>query len=131
MIHHLRGTSAALAENVFITGGKRHGNYGPGPQVSTLLTAESTSRSPRRQGRMAPGVLSRNIMRLLVFLPLACALFAPFLFAADSGSLAAVPDRVSAAAIINEMNLARQNPTLYTTFVVQTRQNYSGGVCLL
>src|SRR5438309_5051132 len=60
MIHHLRGTSAALAENVFITGGKRHGNYGPRPWVSTLLTIESTSRSPRRQGRMAPGMLSRN-----------------------------------------------------------------------
>src|SRR5438552_18183506 len=60
MIHHLRGTSAALAENVFITGGKRHGNYGPRPWVSTLLTVESTSRSPRRQGWMAPGMLSRN-----------------------------------------------------------------------
>ncbi len=70
-------------------------------------------------------------MRRPVFLSHACALFAPFLLAADSGSLAAVPDRVSAAAIINEMNLARQNPALYATFVVQTRQNYSGGVCLL
>jgi len=53
------------------------------------------------------------------------------LFAADSGSLAAVPDHVAAAAIINEMNLARQKPALYATFVEQTRQNYSGGVCLL
>ena len=70
-------------------------------------------------------------MRRPVFLSLACALFAPFLLAADSDSLAAVPDRVSAATIINEMNLARQNPALYATFVVQTRQNYSGGVCLL
>src|ERR1700747_2510810 len=60
MIHHLRGTSAALAEKVFIRGGKRHGNYGRGREVSTLLTAESTSRSRRRQGRMAPGMLSRN-----------------------------------------------------------------------
>src|SRR5260370_12117228 len=60
MIHHLRGTSAALAEKVFIRGGKRHGNYGRGLEVSTLLTTESTSRSPRRQGRMARGMLSRN-----------------------------------------------------------------------
>src|SRR6266478_5717329 len=60
MIHHLRATSAALAENVFIRGGKRHGNYGRGLEVSTLVTAESTSRSRQRQRRMAPGVLSRN-----------------------------------------------------------------------
>src|SRR5436190_13652853 len=60
MIHHLRGTSAALAEKVFIRGGKRHGNYGRAREVSTLLTAESTSRSRQRQRRMAPGMLSRN-----------------------------------------------------------------------
>src|SRR5437868_306955 len=60
MIHHLRETSAAFAENVFIRGGKRHGNYGRGLEVSTLVTAEATSRSPPRQRRMAPRVLSRN-----------------------------------------------------------------------
>src|SRR5205823_11713895 len=60
MIHHLRGTSAALAEKVFIRGGKRHGNYGRGREVSTSLAAESTSRSRQRQRRMAPGMLSRN-----------------------------------------------------------------------
>jgi uncharacterized protein YkwD len=53
------------------------------------------------------------------------------LFAAEPGSSAAVPDHVTPAAIIHEMNLARQNPALYATFVEQTRQNYSGGVCLL
>src|SRR5438874_1686846 len=36
MSHHLRGISDAFAENVFITGGKRHENYGRWPQVSTL-----------------------------------------------------------------------------------------------
>src|SRR6478672_11389865 len=36
MSHHLRGTSDAFAENVFITGGKRHGNYGRWPWVSTV-----------------------------------------------------------------------------------------------
>ncbi len=70
-------------------------------------------------------------MRLPVFLPLAFSLFAPVLFAADPGSLAVVPDHVSAAAIIREMNLARQSPALYATLVEQTRQNYSRGVCLL
>jgi uncharacterized protein YkwD len=70
-------------------------------------------------------------MRLPVFLPLAFSLFVPLLFAADPGSSAATPDHVTAAAIIHEMNLARQNPALYATFVEQTRQNYSGGVCLL
>jgi len=29
------------------------------------------------------------------------------------------------------MNLARQNPSLYATFIEQTRQNYSGDVCLM
>ena len=62
-------------------------------------------------------------MRLSVFLPLAYSLFAPLLFAAGPNS--------SAAAIIREMNLARQKPALYATFVEQTRQNYSGVVCLL
>jgi uncharacterized protein YkwD len=70
-------------------------------------------------------------MRLPIFLPLTLSLLAPLLFGADPGSSTAVPDHVSAAAIIHEMNLARQNPALYATFVEQTRQNYSGGVCLL
>jgi len=70
-------------------------------------------------------------MRPPVVLSLTYSLFAPLLFAADSGALATVPDRVTAVAIIHEMNLARQNPTLYATFVEQTRQNYSGRVCLL
>src|SRR4029077_20813713 len=60
MIHHLRGTSAALAEKVFIRGGKRHGKYGRGLEVSTFVTAESASWSAHRQGRMAPRMLSRN-----------------------------------------------------------------------
>ena len=70
-------------------------------------------------------------MRPSVVLSLTYSLFAPLLFAADSGLLATVPDRVTAVAIIHEMNLVRQNPTLYATFVEQTRQNYSGRVCLL
>jgi uncharacterized protein YkwD len=67
-------------------------------------------------------------MRLPVFLPLAYSLFTPLLFAVDPSSSAAVP--VTAAAIIRELNLARQNPALYATFLEQRRQNYSGGVYL-
>ena len=70
-------------------------------------------------------------MRLSLFLPLAYSLFAPLLFAADSSALAVVPDHVTAEAIVQEMNLARQNPSLYATFIEQTRQNYSGNVCLM
>jgi uncharacterized protein YkwD len=53
----------------------------------------------------------------------------PLLSAADSDA----PDsrNVTAAAIVHEMNLARQNPSLYATFLEQTRQNYSGRLCLV
>jgi uncharacterized protein YkwD len=70
-------------------------------------------------------------MRFSLFLPLAYSLFAPLLFAADPSAAAVVPDPVTAAAIIREMNLARQNPSLYARFIEQTRQNYSGAVYLL
>src|SRR5437588_3843232 len=40
--------------------GKGTETTGEGGRLSTLVTAESTSRSPHRQGRMALRVLSRN-----------------------------------------------------------------------
>jgi len=70
-------------------------------------------------------------MRLAVLLAIVYSLFATFSLAADPSSSAAIPDHVTAAAIIHEMNLARQNPALYATLLQQRRQNYSGGVCLL
>jgi len=70
-------------------------------------------------------------MRLPVLLPIVYSLVAPSLFAADPTLLAAIPDRVTGAAIIHELNLARQNPALYATLLEQRRQNYSGGVYLL
>jgi uncharacterized protein YkwD len=70
-------------------------------------------------------------VRLSILLPIVYSLFATFSLAADSSSSAAIPDHVIAAAIIHEMNLARQNPALYATLLQQRRQNYSGGVCLL
>ena len=70
-------------------------------------------------------------MRLPLLLPIVYSLVVPFLFAADTSSSAAIPDSVTAAAIIHEMNLARQNPALYATLLEQRRQNYCGGVYLL
>jgi uncharacterized protein YkwD len=70
-------------------------------------------------------------MRLAILLPIVYSLFIPFSFAADARSAAAIPGYVTAAAIIHEMNLARQNPTLYATLLEQRRQNYCGGVYLL
>jgi uncharacterized protein YkwD len=70
-------------------------------------------------------------MRLRVLSPVAYTLFAPLLFAADSSASAAFPDHVTAAAIIHEMNLARQSPAFYATLLEQRRQNYCGGVYLL
>jgi len=56
----------------------------------------------------------------LVQLGLFCAL--------ATGSAAARQDEgVSASAIIREMNLARQNPTLYATYVEQLRPRYDRG----
>jgi uncharacterized protein YkwD len=70
-------------------------------------------------------------MRLPLFLRLTCSLFAPLLFAVDPSASAVVPDHVTAEAIVHEMNRARQNPAFYATFIEQTRQNYSGDVCLM
>jgi uncharacterized protein YkwD len=39
------------------------------------------------------------------------------------------PDQVSAGAILKEINLARQNPSLYATFVEELRANFSGKIC--
>jgi uncharacterized protein YkwD len=57
--------------------------------------------------------------------------FAPFLFAVEPSSLAAIPTRVTGAAIINEMNLARLNPAFYATLLEQRRRNYCGRDYLL
>jgi len=35
-------------------------------------------------------------------------------------------DKITGTAIIHEINIARQNPSLYATFLEQTRQNYAG-----
>src|SRR5205823_6542656 len=132
MIHHLRGTSAALAENVFIRGGKRHGNYGRGVGGVNFSDGRIDVAVPAPgKGGWHLGCFLEIIMRPLVLLPIVYSLCAPFLSAADSSSSAAIPDHVTAAAIIQEMNLARQNPALYATLLEQRRQKYCGAVYLM
>jgi hypothetical protein len=55
----------------------------------------------------------------------------PLLFAANPDLLPRDSDKVTGTAIIREINIARQNPTLYASFFEQTRQNYAGRVRLM
>jgi len=98
-------------------------NFGDGP-VDCAIPA-------RAKEGWHLGCFLEIIMRLLAFLVLAYSLVAQLLFAVVPSSSAAVPAHVTAAAIIHEMNLARQNPALYATFIEETRRNYSGRICLL
>ncbi len=52
------------------------------------------------------------------------------LFAANPHVSSGDSEKVTGPAIIHEINIARQNPTLYATFLEQTRQNYAGRVRL-
>jgi uncharacterized protein YkwD len=40
-------------------------------------------------------------------------------------------DRVSGSAVVREMNLARQNPALYATYVEELRSHYDGNILVL
>ena len=51
--------------------------------------------------------------------------FLPLLFAANPDLLPGDSDKVTGTAIIREINIARQNPTLYANFLEQIRQNYA------
>ena len=57
--------------------------------------------------------------------------FLPLLFAANPDLLPGDTDKVTGTAIIREINIARQNPTLYANFLEQIRQNYAGRVRLM
>jgi len=73
-----------------------------------------------------------EIMKPLApLLPLFFALFSPVLFAANPDVAPGGLDKVTGTAIIDEINIARQNPSLYATFLEQTRQNYAGRVRLI
>jgi uncharacterized protein YkwD len=56
--------------------------------------------------------------------------FSPVSFAAKPDVLTGDSAGVTSAAIIHEINLPRQNPTLYATFLDETRQTYAGRVRL-
>jgi uncharacterized protein YkwD len=73
-----------------------------------------------------------EIMKPLApFLPLVFGPFSSLLFAANPNLSPGDSDRVTGTAIIHEMNLARQSPRLYATFLEQTRQSYAGRVRLM
>jgi hypothetical protein len=56
--------------------------------------------------------------------------FLPLLFAANLDLLPGDSDKVTTTSI-REINIARQNPTLYANFLEQIRQNYAGRVRLM
>jgi uncharacterized protein YkwD len=68
---------------------------------------------------------------LVPFLPLVFGLFSPLLFAANPDLSPGDSNMVTGTAIIHEINTARQNPTLYATFLEETRQNHASRVRLL
>ena len=57
--------------------------------------------------------------------------FLRLLFAANPDLLPRDSDKFTGTAIIREIDIARQNPTLYANFLEQTRQNYAGRVRLM
>ena len=73
-----------------------------------------------------------ELMKPLAMLsPLLFGLFSPLLFAANPRVSPGDSDRVTGTAIIHEINIARQNPTLYATLLEQIRQNYAGRIRLM
>src|SRR5436309_14878466 len=58
--------------------------------------------------------------------------FAAFVLAASFISVAtAAPTETSGSAIVREMNLARQNPALYATYLEQLRASFQGNLLVL
>ena len=68
---------------------------------------------------MAPGLLIISIMSARVFAPL-------FLFAITYTCNAAEDGRVTASSLVREMNLARQNPARYATYIEELRSHFDG-----
>jgi hypothetical protein len=94
--HHLRGTSLALAENVFITAEKA------------------------RKLRDVPRSVKYSLQIRLALSALFCVAGCSLLLASE---YPAVPngEGVSASTVLREMNLARQDPALYATYVEALR----------
>ena len=64
-------------------------------------------------------------------LPLSATLFLSFFAALPAFAADKTGDSVSGGAVIREMNLARQNPALYATFVQELRNQMNGNVLVL
>jgi uncharacterized protein YkwD len=67
-------------------------------------------------------------MRLALFLSFAF-VFIPSLSATEAMAPRAVLARMTGAAVIREINLARQNPTFYAGLLEETRRSDSGNLC--
>ena len=66
-----------------------------------------------------------EIMKPLApFLPLLFGFFLPLLLAADPDVSSVDSGKVTGAAIVHEINTARENPSLYATLLEQARENY-------
>jgi hypothetical protein len=63
-------------------------------------------------------VLYGNYEALAPFLLLVFGFFSPLLLAANPDGSSGDSDRVTGTAVIHEINIARQNPTLYAIFLV-------------
>jgi uncharacterized protein YkwD len=62
---------------------------------------------------------------LAMFFPIVFSFFSPLLCAANSDVASPNSGKVTGAAIVDEINLARQKPAFYAIFLEQTRQNYT------
>jgi uncharacterized protein YkwD len=71
------------------------------------------------------------MLRATLLLPVGWLLVPALSSATEPIARTAVPARVTAAAVIHEVNLARQNPTFYADLLEQTRHEYSGYFCHL
>ena len=78
---------------------------------------------------MAPVLLIISIMyiRVFAFLVAACTLSAAISHASAAGE----SDRASGSAIVREMNLARQNPALYASYIEELRGYFQGNLLVL
>src|SRR5437868_9173909 len=98
MSHHLRSTSLALAENVFISGWKR----------ARKLLAGTAPVNRGNQRRFRHQRCFMEIIMRLVIPAVALALFAFNLAHANNNSSATDQEQISPTAVLRELNLARE-----------------------
>src|SRR5438105_5871784 len=99
--HHSRGTSLALAENVFIT-------------------AEKARKLPD-----VPRSVKYSLQIRLTLSALCCVVGCSRLLAGEYPAVSN-GEGVSASTVLREMNLARQDPALYATYLEALRSRFDG-----